>query len=139
MEIIALLYIVTCILSILSSTLLNYLIEIQKLKILKSDAVSVWAISLIPLLNVFVLIITSIIIIHTITKDFIEQNKQNKTKCDLYIHYKNNKLYKIVGLCKIQENNIWVDAIKYSSLNSKDIYVRSKSEFFEKFKLKENL
>ena len=136
MEIIGLLYIVTCILSILSLTLLNYLIEIHKLNKQKSDAGEVWAISLIPLLNVFVLIITSIIIIHTITKNFIEQNK---TKCDLYIHYKNNKLYKIVGLCKIQENNIWVDAIKYSLLNSKDIYVRSKSEFFEKFKLKENL
>lgn len=54
-----------------------------------------------------------------------------------YIHYKNNESYIVKGFCKIQENDIWVEAIIYKPSDCEELFVRSKNEFKEKFSLKE--
>lgn len=61
-------------------------------------------------------------------KKQIEFNKQ-------YLHYKNKKSYIPVDNCKIQENDLWIDAIIYKA-DDNNLYVRSKKEFIEKFSLK---
>lgn len=55
----------------------------------------------------------------------IELNKK-------YIHYKNGLTYIPINSCKIQENDIWVEAIIYKTL-SQELFVRSKKEFDSKF------
>jgi len=57
--------------------------------------------------------------------DTIEFNKN-------YIHYKNGLTYIPIDKCKIQENDIWVEAILYKT-QSQELFVRSKKEFVEKF------
>ena len=51
----------------------------------------------------------------------------------VYFHYRNKKPYVKVGKAKIQENGKWIDAVLYTELGKKDIYVRSEKEFNEKF------
>lgn len=51
-----------------------------------------------------------------------------------YIHYANNKHYVIVGTARIQENDEWVNAVIYKSVNGSDKFVRTAEEFFKKFK-----
>ena len=58
--------------------------------------------------------------------------KLNKT----YIHYKNKKSYITLDFCKIQENDVWVQAIIYKPNDSNELFVRTKKEFEEKFLLK---
>ena len=58
--------------------------------------------------------------------------KLNKT----YIHYKNKKSYITIQFCKIQENDIWVDAVIYKPEDCEELFVRTKKEFEEKFFLK---
>ena len=55
----------------------------------------------------------------------IELNKK-------YVHYKNGLTYIPINSCKIQENDIWVEAIIYKT-TSEELFVRSKKEFCEKF------
>jgi hypothetical protein len=50
-----------------------------------------------------------------------------------YTHYNNRKKYTIVDVCKIQESDIWVDAIIYEN-EDHEKFVRSSLEFFVKFK-----
>ena len=57
--------------------------------------------------------------------DTIEFNKT-------YIHYKNGLTYIPIDKCKIQENDIWVEAVLYKT-QSQELFVRSKKEFIEKF------
>ena len=49
-----------------------------------------------------------------------------------YIHYKNGLTYIPIDRCKIQENDIWVEAIIYKTA-SQELFVRSEDEFKEKF------
>ncbi len=55
----------------------------------------------------------------------IEFNKE-------YTHYKNGLTYIPINSCKIQENDIWVDAIIYKT-TSEELFVRSQNEFNDKF------
>jgi hypothetical protein len=50
-----------------------------------------------------------------------------------YTHYKNNKLYIPINFCKIQEDNIWIDAVIYKPIDSEELFVRSSKEFISKF------
>ena len=50
-----------------------------------------------------------------------------------YYHYKNKKNYITLNFCKIQENNIWVEAIIYKPEDCDELFVRSYQEFKEKF------
>lgn len=52
-----------------------------------------------------------------------------------YIHYKNKKSYIPIDICKIQENDTWIEAIIYKA-DDDNLYVRSKKEFIEKFSIK---
>jgi len=49
-----------------------------------------------------------------------------------YIHYKNGLTYIPIDNCKIQEDDIWVEAVLYKT-QSQELFVRSKKEFIEKF------
>ncbi len=49
-----------------------------------------------------------------------------------YIHYKNGLSYTPINKCKIQEDDIWVEAIIYKT-ESQELFVRSANEFKEKF------
>lgn len=51
-----------------------------------------------------------------------------------YKHYKNQESYIIKDFCKIQENDVWVNAIIYTPKNEDKLFVRSEKEFIEKFK-----
>ncbi|NQY20516.1 MAG: DUF1653 domain-containing protein [Campylobacteraceae bacterium] len=51
-----------------------------------------------------------------------------------YKHYKNKESYIIKDFCKIQENDVWVNAIIYTPKNEDKLFVRSEKEFIEKFK-----
>ena len=53
----------------------------------------------------------------------------NKT----YKHYKNKKEYIPLNFCKIQENDIWVDAVIYKPIDDEKLFVRAYKEFQEKF------
>lgn len=55
-----------------------------------------------------------------------------------YIHYKNGLSYTPVDFCKIQENDIWIEAIIYKT-DTNELFVRSKKEFLEKFSQKQNI
>lgn len=61
------------------------------------------------------------------------ENKQNK----VFIHYENNEEYRVIDKCKIQINDVWVDALIYVH-NKKpyDKFVRTEYEFELKFKEK---
>ena len=52
-----------------------------------------------------------------------------------YIHYKNKEVYIVKGFCKIQENDIWVNAILYKPDDCEELFVRSLKEFEKKFTL----
>jgi hypothetical protein len=52
-----------------------------------------------------------------------------------YQHYRNGNFYVIEEECKIQENGVWMEGIIYREYGFKTRYVRSKVEFFNKFKL----
>ena len=56
--------------------------------------------------------------------------KKNQT----YTHYKNKQNYIILNFCKIQENDTWVKAVIYKPDNCEELFVRSYTEFEEKFK-----
>jgi|LGOV01.1.fsa_nt_gb hypothetical protein len=58
-------------------------------------------------------------------KDTIEFNKE-------YVHYKNALTYIPINRCKIQENDVWVEAIIYKTV-SEELFVRSLEEFQNKF------
>ncbi len=49
-----------------------------------------------------------------------------------YTHYKNGLTYIPINSCKIQENDIWVEAIIYKTTD-KELFVRSQKEFSDKF------
>ena len=49
-----------------------------------------------------------------------------------YVHYKNGLTYIPVNRCKIQESNVWVEAIIYKT-ESEELFVRSLEEFQNKF------
>jgi hypothetical protein len=55
-----------------------------------------------------------------------------------YYHYKNRKPYRVIGACKIQENDAWIDAVLYEDVTEvsqgvRQEYVRSELEFLTKF------
>ena len=50
-----------------------------------------------------------------------------------YIHYKNNKLYTPINFCKVQENDIWIEAVIYKPIDCEELFVRSYKEFISKF------
>ena len=52
-----------------------------------------------------------------------------------YTHYKNGLTYTPINFCKIQEHDIWVEAVIYKT-TSNELFVRSKKEFEEKFSKK---
>lgn len=49
-----------------------------------------------------------------------------------YKHYKNLQTYTPIDFCKIQEDDIWIEAVIYKT-TSNELFVRSKKEFIEKF------
>lgn len=49
-----------------------------------------------------------------------------------YVHYKNALTYIPVDFCKIQENDVWVQAVIYKT-TTQELFVRSLKEFQEKF------
>ena len=49
-----------------------------------------------------------------------------------YIHYKNGLSYTPIDFCKIQENDVWVQAVIYKT-QSQELFVRSLEEFCNKF------
>ena len=56
--------------------------------------------------------------------------------------YNDKKLnpYEYIGPCRIQENGIWVEAVIYKEYKSRvdsGLFVRTKKEFLENFKRKE--
>ena len=51
----------------------------------------------------------------------------------LYKHYKNGNNYETVSFCKMQTNNIWMDAILYKASDG-NLYVRTITDFIDKFK-----
>ncbi|MDD3055798.1 MAG: hypothetical protein PHE16_07920 [Aliarcobacter sp.] len=53
----------------------------------------------------------------------------NKT----YIHYKNNKSYIPINFCKVQENDIWIEAIIYKPNDCEELFIRTCKEFELKF------
>jgi hypothetical protein len=55
-----------------------------------------------------------------------------------YTHYKNKNLYHIIGMCLIQENGEWCDAILYKEVGGTLTFVRSEKEFESKFKIVED-
>ena len=55
---------------------------------------------------------------------------------NIYKHYKNNKKYKVVNYCRIQENDIWVTGILYKQVDGNVLFVRSEEDFERSFKLK---
>ena len=57
-------------------------------------------------------------------------------KNELYKHYKNEKLYQLVGIVKMQIKNEWVEAILYHLHGDKKLqFVRPISDFLNKFEL----
>ena len=60
---------------------------------------------------------------------FFNMIELNKT----YTHYKNKESYTTLYFCKIQENDIWVNAIVYKPNNCEELFVRAYKEFEEKF------
>jgi hypothetical protein len=65
---------------------------------------------------------------------FSKDNIQIRKKC--YKHYKNGKLYQVVGECLIQENGIWKKAVIYTEMYNSLKFVREKEEFLNKFRCK---
>ncbi len=53
----------------------------------------------------------------------------NKT----YIHYKNKKSYTPLNFCKVQENDIWIEAIIYKPNDCAELFIRTCKEFELKF------
>ncbi|MFA9373453.1 MAG: DUF1653 domain-containing protein [Poseidonibacter sp.] len=51
-----------------------------------------------------------------------------------YTHYKNKQNYIILNFCKIQENDTWVKAVIYKPDDCEELFVRSYTEFEDKFK-----
>jgi len=54
----------------------------------------------------------------------------------VFKHYKNQKNYIILDVCKLQTNDVWVDGIIYYSqdLGKEAKFVRPAEEFYRKFK-----
>ena len=50
-----------------------------------------------------------------------------------YIHYKNNKPYTTLNFCKVQENDIWTEAIIYKPNDCEELFIRTCKEFELKF------
>lgn len=64
----------------------------------------------------------------------------NFRKGSIFYHYKNLNPYEYIGPCRIQENDMWVEAViykEYKSLVDSGMFVRTKKEFLENFKRKE--
>ena len=59
----------------------------------------------------------------------------NISKNTIYKHYKNNHTYEVIDFCKIQENDIWVEAVLYKPTDCNELFVRALKEFQEKFSL----
>ena len=62
---------------------------------------------------------------------------------EIFYHYKNLKSYIILGFCKLQEKNIWIEAVLYSDFeaykqaeNKQEVekFTRTLKEFKIKFK-----
>ncbi len=49
-----------------------------------------------------------------------------------YKHYKNQEIYIPINFCKIQENDLWIEAVIYKTTTN-ELFVRSKKEFMAKF------
>ena len=58
---------------------------------------------------------------------------------ELYRHYKNKKHYIIIEKCMVQIKGKWVGGVIYKPYGGHGTFVRSGEEFFEKFKLVEEL
>ena len=50
-----------------------------------------------------------------------------------YTHYKNQEQYITKNFCKIQENDLWAEAVIYTPKDEDLLFVRSLKEFEEKF------
>ena len=62
-----------------------------------------------------------------------EKMKMKLERNSVYKHYKNKKLYFIIGFCKTQKNGKWTKAVLYSDIKKADLFVREAKEFKEKF------
>ena len=60
---------------------------------------------------------------------FFNMIELNKT----YTHYKNKESYTTLYFCKLQETDIWVNALVYKPNNCEALFVRAYKEFEEKF------
>ena len=68
------------------------------------------------------------------------ENIQILEKGSIFYHYKNLNPYEYIGPCRIQENGMWVEAVIYKEYKSRmdsGLFVRTKKEFLENFKRKE--
>lgn len=70
------------------------------------------------------------------------EDQDNLKVGSIFYHYKNTKPYIVLGFCKIQENNNWIEAVLYTDLETYkqaknsykiDKFVRSLKEFKLKF------
>ena len=70
----------------------------------------------------------------------IKNIQTNLEPGSIFYHYKNLNPYEYIGPCRIQENNEWVEAVIYKEYKSRvdsGLFVRTKKEFLENFKRKE--
>ncbi len=70
----------------------------------------------------------------------IKNIQTNLEPGSIFYHYKNLNPYEYIGPCRIQENGKWVEAViykEYKSLVDSGLFVRTKKEFLENFKRKE--
>ena len=78
-----------------------------------------------------------------IKSELVSMEDQDNLKVgSIFYHYKNTKPYIVLGFCKIQENNNWLEAVLYTDLEiykqaknpyKIDKFVRSLKEFKSKF------
>ena len=70
------------------------------------------------------------------------KDQDNLKVGSIFYHCKNTKPYIVLGFCKIQENNNWIEAVLYTDLETYkqaknpykiDKFVRSLKEFKSKF------
>ena len=73
----------------------------------------------------------------------ITTEEDNFKTGEIFYHYKNLKPYVILGFCKLQEKNIWIEAVLYSDFeaykqaeNKQEVekFTRTLKEFKIKFK-----
>jgi len=62
---------------------------------------------------------------------------KNIAKNKIYYHYRNKKPYVVIDFGKIQVNDEWSEAVIYKEYKKEEKYIRTLSEFSEKFIEKE--